>query len=93
MKLNIKDLIKDNTVSFLEYRKGYLYYSIKYQVGTEMRPSFSYSGEDEHPIYKKYKFNVPISDIGDATFKATDKAIYFMRYIKKALDEGVLVEI
>lgn len=92
-KPNLKDLIKDNTVSFLEYRKGYLYYLVKCQVGVEMRPSFSYSGESENPIYKYYKFPVEISDIGDATFKATDKAILFMRYIKKAIDEGALVEI
>lgn len=27
-------------------------------------------------------FPVPISDIGTATFLATDKAIYFMRYMR-----------
>jgi len=28
-------------------------------------------------------FEVPISDIGTATFRATDKAILFMRYMRK----------
>ena len=31
-------------------------------------------------------FPVPISDVGNATFKATDKGILFMRYIRKFLD-------
>lgn len=33
-----------------------------------------------------FEFPVPISDIGDATFEAEDKAMLFMRYIRKALD-------
>jgi hypothetical protein len=28
-----------------------------------------------------YRFAVPISEIGDAEFKAEDKAIYFLRWI------------
>lgn len=31
-------------------------------------------------------FPVPISDIGNATFLAKDKAILFMRYIRKWLE-------
>ena len=30
-----------------------------------------------------FDFPVPISDIGQAEFKATDKALLFMRYIRK----------
>ena len=30
-----------------------------------------------------FLFPVPIDDIGNATFKATDRAILFMRYIRK----------
>lgn len=33
-----------------------------------------------------FDFPVPISDIGNATFNATDKAMLFMRYIRKHLD-------
>jgi len=32
-----------------------------------------------------FEFPVPISDIGNATFKAEDKAIFFMRWIRKHL--------
>ncbi len=31
-------------------------------------------------------FPVPISDIGTATFKRTDRAMLFMRYIRKWID-------
>lgn len=38
-----------------------------------------------------FEFPVPISDISNATFHATDKAMMFMRYIRKhiaVLDEA-----
>ncbi len=34
-----------------------------------------------------FLFPVPISDIGNATFLAEDKAILYMRYIRKYLKE------
>ena len=39
-----------------------------------------------------YIFPVPLSDIGDATLLATDKAMMFMSYIRKALEEGTFVK-
>ncbi len=33
-----------------------------------------------------FTFPVPISDIGSATFNRTDKAIMFMRYIRKYVE-------
>jgi hypothetical protein len=33
-----------------------------------------------------FEFPVPIDDIGDATFLATEKALQMMRYIRKHLD-------
>ena len=38
-----------------------------------------------------YTFPVPLSDIGDATLLATDKALVFMRYIRQALEDGTFV--
>ncbi len=32
------------------------------------------------------EFPVPVSEIGDATFLASDKAMLFMRYIRKQLE-------
>jgi hypothetical protein len=71
----IKDIIKDNIVEFYYYRKGFLYYRISLVVNGKLN---------------NYQFPVPLSDTGDATFNATDKAIFFMRYINKAMKEGVL---
>ena len=34
-----------------------------------------------------FGFPVPISDIGTATFKATDKALLFLRYIRKHVNQ------
>jgi hypothetical protein len=39
----------------------------------------------------EFMFPVPLSDVGDATLDAQDKAIIFMRYIRKAIAEGTFV--
>lgn len=38
-----------------------------------------------------YVFPVPLEDIGDATLELEDKAILFMRYIRRAMGEGSFV--
>lgn len=38
-----------------------------------------------------FLFPVPVEDVGDATLKAHDKAIIFMRYIRRAIREGSFV--
>lgn len=40
-----------------------------------------------------FTFPVELTDIGDATLLAKDKAIVFMRYIRKALEEGTFVRV
>ena len=40
----------------------------------------------------KYSFPVPIEDIGDATFNNEDKAMLFMRYIRKALNDNTFIK-
>lgn len=42
---------------------------------------------------EKFMFPVPIEDIGDATFLNEDKAIIFMRYIRKGLNENTFVKV
>ena len=73
--MDIKEIVKDNTVFSAKYRQGVVYYPVRV-------PS---EGVD-------YLFPVPLSDIGDATLLATDKAMVFMRYIRKALEEGTFVK-
>jgi hypothetical protein len=40
-----------------------------------------------------YVFPVPLADIGDATLLDRDKAILFMRYIRKALEDGTFTKL
>jgi hypothetical protein len=49
--------------------------------------SFYRSGELWYETDKGFVFPVPISDIGDATFLKEDKAILFLRYIRKYKEE------
>ena len=71
--MNIKDIVKDNTVRFVRYRQGVAYYGVKV------------------PTEGEYTFPVPLEDIGDATLEMEDKAIFFMRYINRAMKEGSFI--
>ncbi|MEM7432174.1 MAG: hypothetical protein AAF351_09610 [Pseudomonadota bacterium] len=71
--MNIKDIVKDNTVRFVRYRQGIAYYGVSV------------------PLQGAFQFPVPLEDIGDATLELEDKAIFFMRYIKRAMGEGSFV--
>ncbi len=75
--IDLKTLVKDNAVHFARYRKGHLYYTIGHWVTSER--------------FDTYEFPVPIEDVGDATFNQHEKAILFMRYIRKAQEEGSFV--
>ncbi len=80
--MNIKDLVKDNKVRFLYYRKGELQYEVlqKQIVGTDN------GGWDRLDWVQIFQFPVPIEDCGDGQFNVEDKAILFMRYIRKHLE-------
>lgn len=65
--MNIKEMIKNKTVSFLFYKEKELWYI------TECG----------------FEFPVPIGDVGTASMNAKDKAIFFMRWIRKQI---VIVE-
>ena len=40
-----------------------------------------------------HRFPVPLDDIGESTLNAKDKAIYFMRWIRKSISSNELVKI
>ena len=42
---------------------------------------------------QNYQFTVPADDIGDATLMKEDKASFFMRWIRPALENGTLVKV
>lgn len=72
MKLPIiKDLVgKDKKVYFSFYRDGELWYKTSYRDTWEMW----------------FEFPIPPEDMKGALFKAEDKSILFMRFIRKHLD-------
>lgn len=60
---------------------------LKEMVGTGKVVRFSHyrKGALYYKTENDFVFPVPIDDCGDATFSAEDKAILFMRYIRKAM--------
>lgn len=45
---------------------------------------------------KKYLLDIDLSnkkDVGDGVFKREEKAIYLMRWIRKAMEKGELIEL
>lgn len=50
-------------------------------------------GELTYRTEDNFEFQVSISDAGTATFKAEDRAIFFMRWIRKALEEKEAFEL
>lgn len=76
----------DRTVNFQRYRKGVLYYTVYATVAD----GESYTGGT---ITAAYTFPVPLSDVGDATLLRQDKSILFMRWIRKAIEDGTFVRI
>lgn len=89
---DLKTLLKDNVVQFSRYRKGHLFYTI-----TDTQPMWDGprrpGGLVDTALIHTYEFPVPIEDCGDATFPAHEKAILFMRYIRKAQEEGSFVRV
>lgn len=61
--------------------------NIKDMVSDNRKVKFEYyrDGNLWYSTECNYKFPVPISDIGNATFLNEDKAMLFMRYIRKHL--------
>lgn len=81
--MNIKDLVKDNYVTFDSYRQGIFYYRIAYlEKGVNV--------EQEVPYGTEFIFPVPVDDIGTATLLSKDKAIMYMRWIRKAMSDNTL---
>lgn len=63
-------------------------YNIKDMVKDNKRVKFCYYRHEELYYITEcgFMFTVPISDTGDATFLAEDKAMLFMRYIRKQIE-------
>ena len=62
--------------------------SVKDMVRDNKQVVFSHYKEGElwYRTEDGFEFPVPVSDVGSATMLATDKALLFMRYIRKHVD-------
>ena len=58
---------------------------------SHLRKGYAYYEVDATKNFDWHTFPVPLDDIGDATLLKEDKAIIFMRYIRKALEDGTFV--
>ena len=74
---DLKTMVKGTTVHFLRAHQGNLWYEVRYNV-TEAQDA-------PVAVYDTFEFPVPMDDMGEATFSATDKAMLFMRYIRAHL--------
>jgi hypothetical protein len=81
--MNIKELIKDNYVEFDSYRQGFFYYNVLVQV----KQTYGDPGPE------RYQFSVPLDDIGTATLLNRDRAIIYMRWIRKAIENETLIKL
>lgn len=91
--MNIKELVKDNVVRFDSFRQGNFYYNVYKQIGIKEVVDFESRSYSEHPECEVYQFTVPLEDIGTATLLAQDKAITYMRWIRKAINDNMLVRV
>ena len=73
--MNIKEIVKNNTVKFQKYRQGHMFYVV------------TVPGEEG-----ELSFPVPLEDVGDATLETEDKAITFMRYIRKDIEDETFIK-
>lgn len=78
-KVNLKDLVKDNYCNFSHYQGENLFYNVS-----------AYPDSDATEYISNYQFPIPIIETGNAFFMAREKAIYFMRWIRKAIENEEL---
>lgn len=83
--MTIKDLVSNgNTVTFDSYRQGVFYYNVAYCTEEQLQSDTAVT---------IYQFPVPIDDIGTATLLKEDKAITFMRWIRKAIEDKTFIKL
>lgn len=72
--MNVKQFVKGNSEVTFEYFR---------------QGNFYYKVENQDTGVC-YEFPVPLDDIGTATMLHTDKALVFMRWIRKSIDEKTI---
>jgi hypothetical protein len=73
---DIKVIVKDNLGRLARVTANYAYITVS--IGSDL--------EGDIRRTQTWEFPVKLSDIGTGTIRAIDKAIYYMRWIRKAID-------
>lgn len=75
--MNLKDLIKDNVARFSHASEGILFYNIGFEGST-------------------YQFSIDMNnseDVGVGVFNSEERAIFLMRWIRRAMESDTFVKI
>jgi hypothetical protein len=70
----VKQVVRNNQARFLKYENGNLWYYVLY------------SEDDDYNKPRQFDFPIPVADAGDGAFLSSDKAITYMRWIRKHID-------
>jgi hypothetical protein len=82
MDITLGELVKGTKVRFDSYRAGFFYYNIVLWRDSSAMPGST--------VLHRYQFTVPAEDVGNATLLHEDKAITYMRWIRRALEDNTL---
>jgi hypothetical protein len=71
----------------MNWQKGAAMNDIKEHVKGSVTLLYYRKGELWYECESGFRFPVPVSDCGDGTFLPSDRAMLFMRYIRRAMGE------
>jgi hypothetical protein len=75
--MTVSDFVKDNNIVTFD----------------RFRAGFFYYTVKHLTTKEVYEFFVPIEDIGDATLNGIDKALTYMRWIRKAIEDNTIIKL
>lgn len=68
----VKQIVRNNQAKFVKYQDGNLWYQV-------------ICTDDDNKVHL-FDFPIPVNDAGDGAFLSSDKAITYMRWIRKHVD-------
>jgi len=75
--MDIKDFVVKDNMAYFDSFRAGVFYYTIYKVNSDIG----------------YQFQIPIEDTAGATFKAEEKAITMMRWIRKSIQDNTLIKI
>lgn len=75
--MDIKDFVAKNNFVHFDSFRAGIFYYNVYKVNSTIG----------------YRFQVPIEDVSGVTLKSEDKSIFFMRWIRKSIEDKTFIKI